>query len=289
MASRPPLNRILGGAVLRLFAESAVDSLRTSGRTLAAALFPARCAACGRPGAALCVPCLETATPLPHPQCRQCTRPLAYGDQCARCRLERRRINHLYAPYAYTPPILQAVQRFKYGNKRYLAADLAALAMPALPADLQVDCVVPVPLTASRERQRGYNQSRLLASTRSRGVSTVRWTAPCSFACATLRPRPRCPGRGAWPTFAVPFAHSGSCLAPGFCWSTMSRQPAQQSRLPPAHCGVAARSGSAPWCWREPPRIKPIRRQSRPVSTRLADILRLISRPGRRAGPQAAF
>ena len=163
MASRPPLDRIQGGAVLRLFAESAVASLRTSGRTLAAALFPARCAACGRPGAALCQPCLETATPLPHPQCRQCTRPLAYGDQCARCRLERRRINHLYAPYAYTPPILQAIQRFKYGNKRYLAADLAALALPALPADLQVDCVVPVPLTASRERQRGYNQSRLLA------------------------------------------------------------------------------------------------------------------------------
>ncbi len=164
MAGRPPLDRIQGGAVLRWCVTTTAHNLRITGRALAAALFPARCAACGRPGTAICQPCLATATPLLHPQCRQCTRPLTYGDQCARCRLERRRLDHLYAPYAYTPPILQAVQRFKYGNKRYLAADLAALAMSALPADLQVDRVIPVPLAPSRERQRGYNQSRLLAA-----------------------------------------------------------------------------------------------------------------------------
>lgn len=150
--------------MLRGCAKSAAHGIRTAGRALAAALFPPRCAACGRPGAALCQPCLATATRLPHPQCRQCTRPLTYGDQCARCRLEQRRIDHLFVPYAYTPPILQAVHRFKYANKRYLAADLATLASTALPSDLQVDLVVPVPLTSSRERQRGYNQGRLLAA-----------------------------------------------------------------------------------------------------------------------------
>ena len=36
--------------------------------------------------------------------------------------------------------------------------------MSALPRDLQVDFVVPVPLAPSRERQRGYNQARLLAA-----------------------------------------------------------------------------------------------------------------------------
>ena len=164
MARHAPLDKIQGGAVVRRFVESAANGLRTAGRALAASLFPARCAACSRPGAAICQPCLATATALPHPQCRQCTRPLTYGDQCARCRAEARRIDHLYAPYAYTPPILQAVHRFKYGNKRYLAADLAALAIAALPIDLAVDFVVPIPLAASRERQRGYNQSQLLAA-----------------------------------------------------------------------------------------------------------------------------
>ncbi len=164
MAKLAPPERIQGGAVLCGSAKSAAASLGTATRALAAALFPPRCAACGRPGAALCQSCLATATLLSHPQCRQCTRPLTYGDQCARCRLEQRRIDHLYVPYAYTPPILNAVHRFKYANKRYLAADLAALAMSALPPDLQVDFVVPVPLAPSRERQRGYNQARLLAA-----------------------------------------------------------------------------------------------------------------------------
>ncbi len=164
MARHAPPDEIQGGAALRGYVQAAADSIRSAGRAIAAALFPPRCAACGRPGGALCQPCLATATPLAHPQCRQCTRPLTYGDQCARCRLEDRRVDHLYAAYAYTPPILQAVHRFKYGNKRYLAADLAGLAMAALPADLQVDFVVPVPLTPSRERHRGYNQGRLLAA-----------------------------------------------------------------------------------------------------------------------------
>lgn len=163
MAKHAPPDRSQGGAVFRGFAKSAADGGRTASRALAAALFPPRCAACGRPGTALCQPCLATAVPLPHPQCRQCTRPLTYGDQCARCRLEHRRVDHLYVPFAYSPPILQVVHRFKYANKRYLAADLAALAMSALPPDVRVDLVVPVPLAPSRERQRGYNQGQLLA------------------------------------------------------------------------------------------------------------------------------
>ena len=171
MARSAPPDQIQGGPDLRAYFRSAAASLQTASRALAAALFPPRCAACGRPGAALCQPCLATATLLSHPQCRQCTRPLTYGDQCARCRLEHRRINHLYVPYAYTPPILQAVHRFKYANKRYLAADLAALAMSALPADLQVDLVVPVPLAPTRERQRGYNQGQLLADEVARHLS----------------------------------------------------------------------------------------------------------------------
>ncbi len=164
MARHAPPDQAEGGAYLRGRARSAAGRLRTAARAFTAALFPPRCAACGRPGSALCQPCLATVTPLSHPQCRQCTRPLTYGDQCARCRLEQRRVNHLFVPYAYTPPILQAIHRFKYANKRYLAADLAALAMTALPSGLQVDLVVPVPLTPSRERERGYNQGRLLAA-----------------------------------------------------------------------------------------------------------------------------
>jgi ComF family protein len=53
------------------------------------------------------------------------------------------------------------VHRFKFADLSSLAGVMAA-SMAAM-VDWQVDAVVPVPLTPPRERQRGYNQSRLLA------------------------------------------------------------------------------------------------------------------------------
>src|SRR5205814_7801153 len=50
---------------------------------------------------------------------------------------------------------------FKYRGQRHLAAPLAVLAARVVPKD--VDLVVPVPLHPIRLRERGFNQSQLLA------------------------------------------------------------------------------------------------------------------------------
>ncbi len=141
-----------------------VDGLRTLGVGVIAAVFPARCAACGRSGAGVCASCLALATPLPSPHCRQCNRALDYGDQCARCRSEDLRVDQIFARYVYAPPLSDAVQRLKYSNKRYLASTLASLALPEALRGARVDAIVPIPLAPARERDRGYNQSRLLAA-----------------------------------------------------------------------------------------------------------------------------
>ncbi len=65
--------------------------------------------------------------------------------------------------YPYATPLREAVQRLKYANKRYLVRDLAHLAVPALPSDLCVDAITPVPLHPARQAARGFNQSALLA------------------------------------------------------------------------------------------------------------------------------
>ncbi|MDP3047206.1 MAG: ComF family protein, partial [Chloroflexota bacterium] len=61
-------------------------------------------------------------------------------------------------------PLRKAILGFKYGRQRDLAPVLASLLadyliLNPLPADL----LVPVPLHPNRQRQRGYNQSILLA------------------------------------------------------------------------------------------------------------------------------
>ncbi len=60
--------------------------------------------------------------------------------------------------------IRQAIHNLKYRNLRALAAPLARLLYDYLAANpLPVEVLVPVPLHPKRLRERGYNQSRLLA------------------------------------------------------------------------------------------------------------------------------
>jgi ComF family protein len=66
--------------------------------------------------------------------------------------------------FVYGGPVADAVVRFKYGGRAELAAVLAApLAEEALAYAGAIDRVVPLPLHPARLRERGFNQSALLA------------------------------------------------------------------------------------------------------------------------------
>jgi competence protein ComFC len=80
------------------------------------------------------------------------------------------------APFVFEGTVRTAVHQFKYKNLRALAAPLAAL-MDAYFSryPLPGEVLVPVPLHPKRLRERGYNQSALLARElgRLRGMSVV--------------------------------------------------------------------------------------------------------------------
>lgn len=66
--------------------------------------------------------------------------------------------------YAFEGPVREAVHLLKYGRRTMLAPALGALlAGGAGPSVRGADLVVPVPLQLRRLRQRGFNQSLLLA------------------------------------------------------------------------------------------------------------------------------
>ncbi|MCL4534984.1 MAG: ComF family protein [Bacteroidetes bacterium] len=82
----------------------------------------------------------------------------------------------LRAAFFFDGPLRQGIHRFKYRGVRSLAAPLAQLLLPTLDAlPWSFDVVVPVPLHPARQRQRGYNQSVLLAAElgRQRGLAVV--------------------------------------------------------------------------------------------------------------------
>jgi ComF family protein len=72
--------------------------------------------------------------------------------------------------YAYhVDPLRRAIRQFKYESLRALAAPLGELLIQAwdalFPSHCVIDAIVPVPLHARRERNRGYNQAALLSHT----------------------------------------------------------------------------------------------------------------------------
>ncbi len=66
--------------------------------------------------------------------------------------------------YHFDTPLREAIHSFKYRRRRSLAGPLGALLVEAVPERLHdCDAVIPVPLHTVRLRERGFNQSDLLA------------------------------------------------------------------------------------------------------------------------------
>jgi len=113
-------------------------------------LFPPQCVACDARGAWLCPACLQEIIYLsaPWPQHSESFAPLANARSAARLQT----------------PLREAIHAFKYSGVRVLADVLGEILHRGWAQEpWDVDVVVPVPLHSGRLRERGYNQSALLA------------------------------------------------------------------------------------------------------------------------------
>jgi ComF family protein len=126
--------------------------------------FPQRCLGCGGEGELICPECLKALPRIIPPVCPRCGKPQPSGILCAGCIGRQSDIEGIRSPLKFEGTAREAVHQFKYKNLRSLSLPLAALLKEYLqlyPLPLQV--LVPVPLHPRRYRERGYNQSALLA------------------------------------------------------------------------------------------------------------------------------
>ena len=91
---------------------------------------------------------------------------------CPNCAGRGWHLTAIVAPFRYEGVTRELIQRFKYGRDSVLARPLGALLAKGL-SDPRIrgktfDALVPVPLHPLREREREFNQSRLLAGRLSR-------------------------------------------------------------------------------------------------------------------------
>src|SRR5262249_42788539 len=119
----------------------------------------------------VCDGCWRSILPLTPPLCDRCGDPLATWrvisaplGRCPRCRRAPPSVDRARAIGPYGGGLRSIVHALKYQGRRSLARPLGEL-MRRHGGDILegASCVLPVPLHASRRRQRGFNQAADLA------------------------------------------------------------------------------------------------------------------------------
>jgi ComF family protein len=126
--------------------------------------FPRRCVGCGEVGSFLCSNCCGKLPRFLPPICPKCGKPQTSGILCPSCRQSQTQIDGIRSPYRFDEVVRKAIHQLKYQNLKAISLCLAELLADYLQSNpLPGEAIIPVPLHPRRLRERGYNQSALLA------------------------------------------------------------------------------------------------------------------------------
>ena len=150
-------------------------------RSLLDLVYPRVCTACGvrirdEPGH-VCWDCRTAFQIVVPPFCKCCGDPVdgqvEHEYTCFACERKAPHFDLARSAARYRGPLREVLQRFKYSQGTHVEPDLVPLLKGCADTHLpvrDVDAVTFVPLYPARERDRTYNQSRLLAAGLARGL-----------------------------------------------------------------------------------------------------------------------
>ncbi|MGH7335544.1 MAG: ComF family protein [Candidatus Rokuibacteriota bacterium] len=191
-------------------------------------VFPAVCPSCASPLGAgrrdpLCGACFTSIVRIMPPICARCGLPLpalpshraGAHSRCHTCLAAPPAYDYARGAGIYAGPLREALHALKFRGKRAIARPLAALMLEqrAVTFAPDIDALVPVPLARNRLRERGFNQSELIAErlaaelgipVRRRWLIRVRETSPQSDLNLAQR------GANVHGAFAAPTSVAGS-------------------------------------------------------------------------------
>jgi ComF family protein len=144
-------------------------------------IYPQSCGGCGSPGTSVCRNCrnlfrrVEAAT-----SCPFCGRWLSTPSVCGACIEAPPLFEHGYYGFYFEGPLREALLAFKFKGRK----DVGRLLIRLLEDELSVmreafDVIVPLPVTEKRLKERGFNQSYVMAE--EIGAITGRLLSPFSL------------------------------------------------------------------------------------------------------------
>ena len=134
-------------------------------------LLPAECLLCHAllgqrdAGRIVCPLCRQRWRAVRPPWCERCGQPEPHFGPCRLCSQWPSALKSVRSAAWLDEGARPAVHALKYGGLPRIADDLAAAMLPMRPATDRPSggALIPIPLAAKRLRERGYNQSEMLA------------------------------------------------------------------------------------------------------------------------------
>jgi ComF family protein len=142
-------------------------------------IFPPFCPICDnalKRAEIICQRCFDETYFVPSKKCKICGRSIISGKICRDCRKEEPYFDFVISCGSYVPPLSEIIKIYKYHNRPSLSIRLARKLYSKYSShgDLKdIDYLTWVPMRKSEIRERGYNQSRLLATEFSK-ISSVK-------------------------------------------------------------------------------------------------------------------
>lgn len=114
----------------------------------------------------LCNKCLAHLPKVESSHCLKCGEPVTIDSKyCVHCKKEMPAFVKCVSPFLFEGDVIKLVHGLKYSNKQYYAKTMSALLLSCvLEQNINFDIVIPVPLSQTRLRERGFNQSQALCS-----------------------------------------------------------------------------------------------------------------------------
>ncbi len=128
-------------------------------------IFPPQCAGCGETGERFCTNCSDKVHIFNSTVCEKCGEPIANSlHEVEICKNQLKNLKMIRSYSYYRPPLSSAIKNLKYNQDIGIAEVLANFLVELYNKNkLDIDMVIPVPLSSKRLHERGYNQSFLLA------------------------------------------------------------------------------------------------------------------------------
>jgi competence protein ComFC len=127
-------------------------------------IYPPVCAGCGKPGVAFCENCLRKTVPIKDPVCKICGKSILQPGICSSCKSNPPPYTALRSWAEFDDPLREALHSLKYkSNLGVVEIFVDKLTTMVAQNDWNFDIIVPVPTSKMHERERGYNQAKMIA------------------------------------------------------------------------------------------------------------------------------